>query len=74
MVVWWLLSLFYLFCQNPISMVLALLSGILLFVAVKLPQEKQNKRRNKRDYRTIENSMRKFDEKIQNNSNSNLFK
>ena len=48
MIVWWLLSLFYLFCQNPISMVLALLSGILLFVAVKLPQEKQDKRRNKR--------------------------
>lgn len=48
MVVWWLLSLFYLFCQNPISMVLALLSGVLLFVAVKLPQEKQDKKRNKR--------------------------
>lgn len=55
-------------------MIMALLSGILLFVAVKIPQEKQDKRRNKRDYRTIENSMRKFDEKIQNNSNSNLFK
>lgn len=48
MIVWWLLSLFYLFCQNPISMVLALLSGVLLFVAVKLPQEKQDKKRNKR--------------------------
>ena len=48
MVVWWLLSLFYLFCQNPISMFLALLSGVLLFVAVKLPQEKQDKKRNKR--------------------------
>lgn len=74
MIVWYLLSLFYLFCQNPISMLLAIAAGVLLFVAVKLPQEKQDKMRNKRDYRTIENSMRKFDEKLQNNTNSNLFK
>ena len=34
MIVWYLLSLFYLFCQNPISMLLAIAAGVLLFIAL----------------------------------------
>ena len=43
MIVWYILSLFYLFCQNPMAMVFAILSGFLLFLAVNLPKGKRGK-------------------------------
>lgn len=57
MVVWWLLSLFYLFCQNPISMFLAITAGVLLFIAVKFGSMKNRGGRNKASY--FENEQRK---------------
>ena len=71
MIVWWFISLFFLWSFSPEACILFVLSGVLFAIArIKTTDN----RRNKRDYRTIENSMRKFDEKIQNNTNSNLFK
>ncbi len=43
MIVWYLLSMFYLFCQNPMSLVFAIISGFLLFLAVELPKRKNNR-------------------------------
>lgn len=57
MIVWYLLSLFYLFCQNPISMLLAIAAGVLLFIAVKFGSMKNQSGRNKASY--FENEQRK---------------
>lgn len=60
MVVWWLLSLFYLFCQNPISMVLAIAAGVLLFIAVKFGSMKNQGGQNKSSYFESENRKARY--------------